>query len=334
MGAATRWRCPATLSDALKAFGRRQGATLYMTLLAAFQVLLHRYSGQDDIAVGSPVTLRGRTELEGLIGFFVNTLVMRTNLAGNPTFQELLARVREVTLGAYAHQDLPFENLLEELRPERHLTRTPLFQNFFNMLGPEEADPSLHNLALIRFPIHNIGSNFDTTMYVSESGGRIELSLVYRAELFQPDTARDMLQNYRNLLEGIAEDPERAISSYSLLRLYERRHSFGQPNPIETPRSFVAFERRDIEQGIGARFSRQAHSYPDHVAVKTKAHVWTYAELNSRANRIAHALLRRFGNGGERISLLFGHGAPMIAAILGVLKSGNAYVPLDTHSSR
>ena len=169
-GAHFAFDLPAPLTQALKELSRREGATLFMTLLAAFQVLLHRYSGQDDIAVGTPIAGRRRTELEGLIGFFVNTLVLRTDLAGNPTFSELLARVRDSALGAYTHQDLPFEKLVEELSPSRDMSRNPLFQVMFVLQNAPDAAPALQGVQASRLPLAGHSAKFDLTLIAARDG--------------------------------------------------------------------------------------------------------------------------------------------------------------------
>ena len=317
------------LTDQLKVLSRKQNATMYMTLLAAFQTLIHRYTGEDDIVVGSPIANRNRHELETLIGFFINTLVVRCDLSGNPSFTQLLPRVREVALGAYAHQDLPFEKLVEELQPERDLSRTPFFQVFFNMLQFDTGVLHLAGLEITPFATGGAESKFDLTMYVIEEGPTIRLTVDYNADLFESKTIGAILSYYNTLLHGIVKNPDRPISSYALLSREQRGRVANRGNPRAPGEAFVEFTKAAIEQSICARFEQQVRSFPAKLAVKSPAHRWSYAELNRQANRIAHTLLRHCGHGGQRVALLFDHGAPMIAAMLGVLKSANAYVPLD-----
>ena len=216
-GAHLAFDLPAPLTQALKELSRREGVTLFMTLLAAFQVLLHRYSGQDDIAVGTPIAGRGRTELEGLIGFFVNTLVLRSDLSGNPAFTELLARVRETALGAYTHQDLPFEKLVEELSASRDISRNPLFDVMINQV--ESSEPSLDFSGLVarQIPLPSASAKFAITLYVRMRAHGVELRLVYQSELFSSARIANMLEQYVHLLEQIATAPEKSINDYSLV---------------------------------------------------------------------------------------------------------------------
>ena len=187
-----------------------------MTLLATFHMLLHRYTGQEDIVVGSPIANRTRAEIEGLIGFFVNTLVLRTDLSGNPTFHELLERVREVCLGAYTHQDLPFEKLVEELQPERDLSRTPIFQVFFNMINIEEQDLTLRALKVELLFAAEPPAKFDLALYVRQRDATIHLELIYNTALFSPERMHELLAQYQHLLSQVVEHPEHRIGSYSL----------------------------------------------------------------------------------------------------------------------
>jgi amino acid adenylation domain-containing protein len=316
-------------ADALKALSRRESASLFMTLLAAFQSLLYRYTGQEDIVIGSPIANRNRTRIEGLIGFFLNTLVLRTDLSGDCTFRELLGRVREVTLGAYAHQDLPFEKLLEELRPERELSRTPLFQIYFNMVNVEASSLKLSGLQVQPVPTADVLSKFDLTLYVRERDDGLQLQLVYNTDLFKPGTIKRLLGHYLTLLEGIVEDPDRALLHYRLLTGEEREELAKRGNRIGPDNAFVEFKREEVEQSIAARFAQQVRLFPDKAAVKTKQHQWSYGDLNRRSNQIARAVLTRCGSGEERVALLFEHGPAMIAAMLGVIKSAKAYVPLE-----
>ena len=196
--------------EALKALSQREGVTLFMTLLAAFQILLHRYTGQDDILVGSPIAGRTRTELEGLIGFFVNTLVLRTDLSGNPTFRELLGRVREVALGAYAHQDLPFEKLVEELQPERSLSHSPLFQVMFILQNAPRQTLALPGLTLRRLEVDSGTAKFDLTLSMTESADGLRAVWEYNTDLFEAATHRRLQGHFQTLLEGIVTDPRAA----------------------------------------------------------------------------------------------------------------------------
>jgi amino acid adenylation domain-containing protein len=318
-----------TLTEALKALSQQEGITLFMTLLAALQTLLQRYTGQHDILVGSPIAGRDRVRIEGLIGFFLNMLVLRTDLSGNPTFRELLQRVREVTLGAYAHQDLPFERLLEELQPERDLSHTPLFQVFFNLLSFTEHRLQLPGLTVTPLKIDNRTANFDLTLYVEEAAEQLTATLNYNTDLFDAATIARMLGHFQTLLAGVVANPDKRLSTFPLLTATERHQQSIQGNRVRPATPFIEFPTEEIEQSIPERFEQQVKKYPKNIAVKTANYEWTYQVLNQMVQQVAQAILSQCGTGQAQVALLFEHDAPMLAAILGVLKAGKTYVPLD-----
>jgi amino acid adenylation domain-containing protein len=321
---------PDSLTALIKRLSQREGVTLFMTLLAAFNVLLYRYTGQNDIVVGSPIANRNRVETENLIGFILNTLALRTDLSGNPTFQELLTRVRGVTLGAYAHQDIPFEKLLEELQPERDLSRPPLVQVLINMLDLENITLKLPGIKTEKYSQLEPKATFDLTLYLTEQDGRIRLELVYNTSLFNPTTITWMLEHYQTLLEGIVAHPEERISKLPLLTAAKRLQLLNQNNlihPANIP--FIEFKEEQIEQSIPARFEQQVKKYPQNIAVRTKNHTWTYETLDRIADQLAQTILASGRSQAERIGLIFEHDAPMIAGMLGSLKARKIYVPLD-----
>ncbi|MBI4524345.1 MAG: amino acid adenylation domain-containing protein [Deltaproteobacteria bacterium] len=307
-----------TLSQALKALSRQEGVTLFMTLLAAFQTLLQRYTGQDDIVVGTPTAGRTRSEIEELIGFFLNTVVLRTDLSGNPSFRDLLVRVRQVALGAYTHQDLPFEKLLEELQPERDLSRTPLFQVFFNM---DSFGDRLELPGLTAKPPSFLepGSKFDLTLYFGDQNEEIQFLLVYNADIFEQDRMVEMLGQLEHLLCQIVENPDESIERFSLVTPNAQRYL---PNPAQLLDS-------DWKGAVQTHFSLLAQRFPQHIAVVDKWEAWTYKDLDSRSNQLANYLL---GSGIEcqDIVAIYGHrSAPLVLAVLGVLKAGAAFLILD-----
>ncbi|MGD1704335.1 amino acid adenylation domain-containing protein [Dapis sp. BLCC M229] len=316
------------LTSSLKELSRQESVTLYMTLLAAFKVLLSRYSGQSDIIVGTPIANRDRTELEGLLGFFVNTLVLRTDLGGNPSFGELLGRVREVTLGAYAHKDLPFEKLVEQLQPERDLSRNPLFQVWFDMVNVPRRPLSLPGMTVENLSLGVAQSKFDLTLYVLQTRESIQLTLAYNAELFSSLRMSQLLEHYQYLLEQIVTSPEKRLSGLALLR-NKQKHYPDLREQISASLGFREFARGEIEQSIPQRFSQQVRQYPQNLAIKTKNYQWTYTQLEQTANEIAWLILDKCGDAQQRIALLLEHDAPAIAAILGVLKAGKTYIFLD-----
>ena len=306
------------LTRALKGLSRREGASLFMTLLAAFKILLYRLTGQDDVAVGSPIAGRHRAEIEGLIGCFLNTLVLRTQLSGDITFKELLARVREVCLDAYAHQDVPFEKLLEELRPERGLSRTPLFQVFFNMVNvPERVKPA--GLQMEPVPFGDVESKFDLTIYVRETNGSLQFHWVYNTDLFDRERIQEMSRQYEKLLMQIAEDAARNIHAHSLLTPRARELL---PNPGEALAA-------DWFGSVHDRFAYQAGCRPDQIAVTDPSTSWTYAELNARSNQLAHYLLESGIQREEAVAVYAHRSASLAWALLGILKAGAAFLILD-----
>ncbi|RKH09839.1 amino acid adenylation domain-containing protein [Corallococcus sp. CA053C] len=309
------------LSDALAALSRREGGTLFMTLLAAFQVLLHRHSGQDDIVVGSPIAGRTRAETEGLIGFFVNTLALRTKLDGDPSFRELLARVREVTLGAYAHQDVPFEKLVEELAPVRDLRRPPLFQVMFVLQNTPMPALALGEATLEPLPFAQTVAKFELTLSLEETAEGLRGSLEYNTDLFDAATVERMAGHYRTLLEGLVAEPGQTLSRLPLLTEGERHQLVVAWNQTRT-----ALPR---EHGIAALFEAQVARTPDAVAVVFGDQRLTYRELDRRANQLGHHLKSR-GVGPEvLVGLCVERSVELVVGLLGILKAGGAYLPLD-----
>ncbi|MEW5926797.1 MAG: amino acid adenylation domain-containing protein, partial [Gemmatimonadota bacterium] len=324
-------RIDAGAADRLRALGRQEGATLFMTLLAGFAVLLGRWSGQADVVVGTPIANRTRRETEGLIGFFLNTLALRTDLSGDPTFRELLGRVREGTLGAYAHQDLPFERILEELQPVRSLSHTPVFQVMLNLLNldGEEAAAGLPDAEGESLSERAALAKYDLTLYAREERGEIRLVLVYAAELFEDARMEEALRQLATLLGAVAADPELRVSRVPLLTPEERARLAVTARGIGTDRPFAEFARGDVEQTIPARFAAQVRLHPGRLAVRTRTARLTYAELDRAAEGVARAILRARPAGPERVALLLEHDAAMIVGVLGVLRAGKTYVPVD-----
>jgi amino acid adenylation domain-containing protein len=307
------------LSQALKQLSLQQESTLFMTLLAAFQTLLWRYTGQEDIVVGSPIANRNRAEIEGLIGFFVNTLVLRTNLASNPTFQELLIHVREMTLGAYAHQDLPFEQLVEELQTQRSLSHTPLFQVMFVLQNTSMLELELTGLNLSLLASESGSSKFDLTLLITETAQGLVGSFEYNTSLFESSTISRMAGHLKTLLSGIVANPQQHLSELPLLTQAE------QALLVEWNHTQVEYPQQCIHQ----LFEAQVERTPNAVAVVFDLEQLSYYELNARANQLAHHL-RTLEVGPEvLVGICVERSLEMIIGLLGILKAGGAYVPLD-----
>ncbi len=309
------------LSDALMALSRREGVTLFMTLLSGFTTLLSRYTNQDDIVVGAPVANRAMIETESLIGFFVNTLALRTDLSGNPSFEELLRRVRETTIDAYAHQDFPFEKLVEELQPERDPSRTPLFQVLFSLDDVRALDWRLPGLTATALEMESATSKFDLSLLMANTGRELQATLEYNTDLFEASTIGRMAGSFERLLESVVAGPGRRLWELELLGEEERRQLLVEWN--DTGADYPAGEP------VHQLFEAQAARAPDSVAAICGYEQISYRELNRRANQLA-AHLRGLGVGPEvRVGVLLERSIEMVVALLGVLKAGGAYVPLD-----
>lgn len=312
---------PKTLSDSLQVLCRQERSTLFMILLAAFQVLLHRYTGQDDIVVGTPIAGRTQAETEGLIGFFVNNLVLRTDISGNPTFRELLGRVREVTLEAYTHQDLPFEKLVEELHPDRNLSYSPLFQAMFDFQNAPKYELELAGLTLTPLEVDSGTAKFDLSLSLSESPYGLTGALGYNTDLFDHATITRMLGHFRTLLEGVVDNPDQLVSELPLLTEGERHQLRVEWNDTQT--------EYPKDSCIHQLFESQVERTPEAVAMDFEEDRLTYRELNRGANQLAHYLNAR-GIGPENVvGLYMERSAAMVIAILGIVKAGGAYLPLD-----
>ena len=311
----------ASLSSRLRSFSQAEGASLFMTLLAGAQALFHRLAGQDDVVVGSPIAGRRQAETEPLIGFFLNLLALRTDLSGDPGFRELVARVREVTLGAYAHQDLPFEALLAHLQPERDLARTPLFQVLFNMLNLPEGDLRLPGLELASVALPDLASKFDLTFYVRDDPDKgIAIRLVYNADLFDAVRIEELLDQLALLLAAGVETPELGVRQIPL---------------AATPRaqSVLPDPAAPLDAGwigsIHALFAERARSAPERPAVSDRDGVWSYGELDAASARVAGWLLAQGLRRGDRVAIWAHRSAPVALAVLGALQAGGAFVLLD-----
>ncbi|HEY0604587.1 MAG TPA: condensation domain-containing protein, partial [Herpetosiphonaceae bacterium] len=312
---------PLTTLTALESVSKQYSVTLFMTLLAAFQVLLGRYSSQDDLAVGSPIANRDLVEVEPLIGFFVNTLILRANLRGNPRFCDLLAQTRESTLDAYAHQNVPFEQLVEVLRPERDPSRPPLFQVMFALQNLPQGTHELPELTIMPLRPEGGSSKFDLMLGLAVTPAGLRGTIEYCTDLFDRTTIQRMIRHFAVLLEQIGSAPERRIAELALLTPEERHELL-----IEWNTHAVA---EPTHQSVHNLIAVQAERTPDALAVISGDAALTYAELNARANQLAH-LLRAQGVGPDvPVALCLPRSLDQIVALLAIWKAGGAYVPLD-----
>ncbi len=311
---------PAGLSMEVAALARGRGVTLFMALLAAWQTLLYRYSGQDDVLIGSPVAGRGRRELEGLIGLFVNTVVLRGDLGGEPTFDELLAATRSGTLGAFAHQDLPFERLVDELQVERSLARHPVFQVVLALQNAPFGGLRLPGLTLEPLAAEGGTAKLDLLLSLAEGPAGLEGSCEYSTDLFDATTIDRMAGHLRTLLEGAVADPGQKLSDLPLLTAAERHQALAEWSGTAEP-----FTPATFDQVFAATVAR----VPDHTAVVFGGRRLTYRELDARADRLARRLIELETGPEELVGICANEGIERIVAVLGVFRAGGAYLPLD-----
>jgi amino acid adenylation domain-containing protein len=308
------------LTEAIKQLSRQQRTTLFMTLLAAFKTLLYRYTHQTDILVGSPIAHRNQAEIEGLIGFFVNVLVLRTNLSKEPSFQEFLTQVKQVTLEAYSHQDIPFKTLVEELQPQRDLSYNPLFQVMFAFQNLPLKLPKNTDTSFTCQELHTQTAKFDLTLFIEEKSEQFIATFEYNTDLFKPETITRMLGHWQCLLEGIIANPSQPVSHVPLLTESERNQLIFEFNQSPT------FE---IQQCFHQLFEAQVERTPDAIAVVFKNQQLTYRQLNQKANQLAHYLQKLGVEPEVIVGISIERSLEMLIGLLGILKAGAAYLPLD-----
>jgi amino acid adenylation domain-containing protein len=311
------------VTQSLLSLSQQQGATLFMTVLAAFNVLLHRLSGQEDIIVGSPIANRPRTETENLIGLFLNNLALRTDLSGNPTFSDLLSHTRQTSLDAYANQDVPFEKLIEALKPERDLSRTSIFQVYFNLFSFSERihmpGGETANFVDAWLQSDETLSKFDLTLYAGIDNDQLKLAFVYNTDLFAAGRVQEMMRQFANLLTQIATDPAQNINDYSLVTAYAE-------NLLPDPTLRLAAHKAEP---ITTLISQQAKRRPNETAVIDAVRNWTYREIDLRSNQIANFLLEKGIRKGDVVAIYAHRSASLVSAILGAMKAGAAFTILD-----
>ncbi|NJN68212.1 MAG: AMP-binding protein [Chloroflexaceae bacterium] len=320
-GERKRMLLPNDLNEALKGLAQQEGGTLFTVLLAALATLFSRYSGQEDIAIGTPIANRNRAELEGLVGFFVNTLVIRTDLSGNPTFREVLRRTTAVALEAYQHQDVPFEKLVEVLQPERSLSHSPLFRVMFVL---QNAPLPALDLAGVtgtpETPPHHTAM-FDLMITAMETAEGLQLSLEYHTDLFAPETIDRMGQHLRTLLSSIVATPDAPLRDLPLLTPDERHHLLYGLNATHVP--------YDLSGCLHHHIEAQVARTPDAPALVFEGQSLTYRDLNERANRLAHHL-QHHGVGPESVvAICLERSLELVIGLLAIVKAGGAYLPLD-----
>ncbi|HEX6287533.1 MAG TPA: amino acid adenylation domain-containing protein [Herpetosiphonaceae bacterium] len=312
---------PQALTQALAELSQREGTTLFMTLLAAFQVLLQRYSGQTDFVVGTPIANRRRREFEDLIGFFINTLALRADLSGHPSFRELLGRVREMALGAYMHQDLPFEQVVELAHPERDPSRNPLFQVMFALQNAPRQPVQLDGLTVEALPHTSVTAQFDLFLEMIQVPGGLLTSFEYNTDLFDAATIARMLGHLQTLLESVVENPDQRVALLPLLPTTEQQRIVVEWNATRTAYA----EDRRLHEMVEAQVART----PNAVAVVFEDQQLTYQELDRRANQLAHHL-QRLGIGPDvPVGICIERSIEMVVGVLAVLKAGGVYLPLD-----
>ncbi|MDZ7401244.1 MAG: amino acid adenylation domain-containing protein [candidate division KSB1 bacterium] len=325
-GATLDRQLPKELVAGLKKLSQQGEATLFMTLLAAFQTLLYRLSGQTDICVGTPIANRNRTETEGLIGFFVNTLVLRCDLSGNPTFRKLLAQAKTAALEAYAHQDIPFEMLVEQLQPQRDLSHSPLFQVMLVLQNAPQHALELPDLTITPMAAETGTAKFDLSLVAMEGNEGMQLSLEYNTDLFDASTMARLLDHFQTLLTGVIADPDMRLADYPLMS-NEQLHRL----IVEWNRTQAEFP---ADQCVHQMFQSIVEQYPNQVAVSFGDQQLSYRELNRRANHLARKL-RSFGVGPESLVGIYLDRSPdLVTSAIAVLKAGGAFLPLDPQYPR
>ena len=308
------------LAESLKRLSQREGVTLFMTLLAGFQTLLYRYSSQEDFCIGADIASRNRAEVEPLIGFFINMLVLRADLSGNPSFRELLNRVKAVCLGAYAHQDVPFEKLVEELQPRRALSHKPLFQVVLSLQNTDNRETQLKGLRLELVEFENDTAKCDLTLLVKDSEAGLSTVIVYSTDLFEGETIERMLVHLEVVLEALVKDVEQSVGEVVLLTAAE------QEQLRQWNRTTAEYP---TQKSVHELFEAQVENTPEAVAVSYEDQQLSYQELNERANQLAH-YLQELGVGAEtKVGICIERSIEMVTAMLATLKAGGAYVPLD-----
>lgn len=321
-GARYSMALPQDLSQSLRDLSQDEGVTLFMTLLASFQILLSKYTDQKDVVVGSDIANRNLSATQGLIGFFVNQIVLRTDVSDDPDFLELLSRVRDTALEAYAHQDLPFEKLVEAMEPERHLNRSPLFQvKFLLQNTPQDSELSLRGLTLRPFNFEIEASTFDLLLSMLDTEQGLAGTFEYSTDLFGETTIARLGQHFRNLLESIVANPRQRVSEIQFLSAAERNELLIEWNQTE----FEYSKNKCIHQ----LFEQQAERTPDATAVVFEGEKLTYRELNARANQLAHHLRQSGVEQETLVGLCVERSLEMVVGLLGTLKAGAAFLPLD-----
>jgi amino acid adenylation domain-containing protein len=310
---------PDDLSQEAAALCRKGEITLFMLMLATFKLLLYRYTGNPDVVVGSPVAGRNHSKVENLIGCFLNTLVLRTYVSGNLSFRQLLQRVKEVTLDSYSHQEVPFEKLLEELRPERDSSRTPFFQVFFNMLNYRSVALELHGLEVEMIELPEMWSKFDITLYVQERSGQIRLDIAYKTEVFSAGRISEMLEQLQHLLQQTVRNPDESIEEFSLVTPATRQVL---PDP-------AAELNADWLGAVHELFHRHAEKNPHQIAVSDVHVEWNYRELDQMSDALADSLCGKGIRPGDVVAIYAHRSAPLVVSLLGVLKAGAAFLILD-----
>ncbi|MEH2206128.1 MAG: amino acid adenylation domain-containing protein [Nostoc sp.] len=308
------------LTDALRQLSKREDATLFMSLLTVFNILLYRYTDQEDIVIGSPIANRNRSELEGMLGLFVNTLILRNNLKGNPSFCELLHRVREVTLDAYAHQDLPFEMIVEELQPERDLSRNPLYEVMFVLQNTPTSVQEVSGLNLRTLEFDSGTSQLDIFLSMFEFQDDLTGCLEYNTDIFDATTIANFINNFQTLLENVLANPEQGICELSLLNASEQEQlllNFNQTNA----------DYQDVS--LAQLFEQQVELTPDSSALISQLEEVTYRQLNCKVNQLTHYLQKQGVTKETLVALCLERSVDMVVGILAILKAGGAYIPLD-----
>ena len=315
------FQLPDDIGPAIADLARREGATLFMALLAAFDVLLYRYAHQDDISVGTPISGRTHRATENLIGFFVNTLVLRADLSGEPSFRQLLALIRDVALDAYAHQDVPFEMVVEAVQPERSLSQSPLFQVMFTLQNVASEAQVVSDLRIKPVDAHSGTAKFDLTLFMQEQDGRLSGALEFNTDLFDRETIERMAGHFGELLKAIVADPDMAIARLPMLTEAERQLLLVEWNRTDAP-----FPDHLILPDL---FEAQAAATPDAPALHFRHETLSFAELNARANRLAHLLQDKGVGPDDIVAVLLPRTPQAVIALLGILKAGAAYLPID-----